>query len=404
MKKIIIVLSATIFCLFNIALTSSFAVSESDYQVVADNNPAQDYKEVMEINNLLFIKLDDKFGIIDKRTNDYILKPIADNILSFNDENETEFKIIIKNKPGYINTDTAVNFMTIYDDLFLTDKYIKTKKDGKYGLIDKNGNTILYPEFQNVSILYSDEKEYISAKKNGKYKLFYKTGKLIPEEELYSVQFFDRKYYTLAADIRPEFKKSGNYKEAVYEKINTINENIDNLVYEIKEIKLPGKIKKDIPENTYNETSEEMQDNEAILNIGKKSYFITNIDSKIGLDDINGKTIIPAVYDSYKLTTPCEHFSTPLILAEKNGTYTLYNTKGKILAEQVYDKINVYRFGQVYSYTQINGISTIKENNREIGVLSKENNDYKFVRTGFSLFMPHKINELIITILNAQEN
>ena len=162
-------------------------------------------------------------------------------------------------------------------------------------------------------------------------------------------------------------------------------------------MKIPGKIKKDVINESDNKSN-----NNSLITIGKKNYYVTTSGTKIGLETETGKTIVPAIYDSYKLTTPCEHFSTPVILAERNDTYAVYNTKGKLLAEQVYDKVNVYRFGKVYSYQLLNGAGIIKDNNKEIGILSKENNDYKFTKTGFSLFTPHKINELIITILNAQ--
>ena len=400
MKKMYIVQGLVLLLLFNVTLSASFALTENDYQIINEKNSViTEYKEVMGFNNFSFVEADEKFGIIDKKTNKFILEPVADEIISYNKTNKTEFKIKINNQTGYINDENSVIFITEYDDMFLTDKYIKTKKDGKYGLIDKNGNIILYPEFQNVGILYSNGNEYISAKQNGKYKLFYNTGKLIPENELYTVQ--TNKNYILAANIRPEFRLSGSNKQTIYEKINAHENDNDGFVYEIQEMKIPGKIKKDVINESDNK-SNNIKNNNSLITIGKKNYYVTTSGTKIGLETETGKTIVPAIYDSYKLTTPCEHFSTPVILAERNDTYAVYNTKGKLLAEQVYDKVNVYRFGKVYSYQLLNGAGIIKDNNKEIGILSKENNDYKFTKTGFSLFTPHKINELIITILNAQ--
>lgn len=320
------------------------------------------------------------------------------------DENNTEFIYKVDDVVGYINTKTAVHLQTDYDNILLMGDYLKVKKDGKYGVIDKEGNIILAPVFQRIGIFNQDGKEYISAKADGKYRLYYNTGKLIPEEKLYSLE--QNTSMLLAKDLKPLFKSAVMKNQITYTKSDESAYD-DSFVYEIKEIPLPGKVKTtNISENIANTESVSPETHSAVIEnnlftVKKKQYLIIKDADKIGIANVDNEVIIPAKYDAFALQTPCSHFIDPVFIVSRDNAYTIFNQKGKILAEQVYDKINVYRKGKIYTYSVENGVGQLKENDKQLGTITKDGDNYKYKSAGFSIFKPHIVNSLIISMLNV---
>ncbi|MCD7740401.1 MAG: WG repeat-containing protein, partial [Candidatus Gastranaerophilales bacterium] len=274
---------------------------------------------------------------------------------------------------------------------------LKIKKDNKFGIIDKEGNIILNPVFDKVSVIYDDDKQYLTGKIDGKVKLFYNTGKLIAESEFYTIPV--KENFSLVQDMKPvlnDYRKNGN---TIYKK--TPAEPGSHFVYEIQEIPLRDKVqiaaieKNAVPNLIDNKNND-------LFYVGKKEFIIANNKYKIGLKDKKGNEIIPAIYNKLNVKKPCEHSSYHVIAAEKNHSYTLYDLKGKILAEQVYDKINIYKYGKIYTYSANDGKWELKVNNKLVGNLTLNGNDYNFQKTSLHIRSLHKINELLITILTTE--
>ncbi len=402
MKKILILtlLIAVSFVYANGA--DAIKVKSSDYEIVEDaaitvpklEDAVDNAQVVKETDTIRIVKLNDKLGIYDKRTHTFIFKPVLDTIDTF-PNSDAEYKVRAKDFVGYLNTNTGANFLTNYDDIFLMDKYIKVKKSGKYGLLDKDGNMILQPAYQQVSVINSGDTEYISAKYDGKYKMFYNTGRLVPEKDLYTIS--NDSSYTLATDIKPIFKNTGNGTLTLYERAQY---NDDGYYIEIKELKLPGKVKvaselPDVKKLNVNNTTNS-------LTINNKEFKIVNNNGRIGIDDLKGNEIVPAVYSSFDLKRPCEHFSTDVIVAKKGPYHTIYDLKGNLIAEQLPDKVNVYKSGKVYSYTYEGGKWILRNNKKELGNVVVTNTGYKFTKTAFTFVNLHKANELLLTILSAK--
>ncbi len=394
MKRTLILIFALTFCLFANSPSYSVETNSSDYQIVNDNSITEEdnanYNVKQETDKLLFIEKNNKLGIIDKTTGEYVLEPIADSISRFKENNDTEYKIRINNNTGYLNTDKKIIFISNYDDIYLSDNYIKVKKDNKYGFFNKMGNPVLKPVFDEVGIIKNDTNEYLTGKYNGEVKFFDKNGKYISENELYIVK--EDNNIILVRDLKPIIKKYRRKNGAMYETPDTV---------EIGHIPLRDKphtafVEKNI-KNHFDEPSED-----TIISIKNKNYILLKNKGKIGLSKENGKEVIPALYDSIDAKNLCKHFSSPVIIAKKHNSLSIYDLKGKMLAEEVYNKINIYKYGKIYSYQFEAGKWILKENNKIIGNITiNDDGSYEFVKTKFHLRSLHKINELLITMLTT---
>ena len=381
---------------FSIELnTSDNEVIESQtIEEVKDIQESSKVVSVFETDKIKVLKVNDKYTIFDKENDSVILEPIVDEISAFN---PNEYKIKINNSVGYFNAENNNRFITNYDDIMLLGKYIKTKYQNKYGLIDKYGNVILKPIYEKVSIFSRDNIEYISGKYNGKYKLYKNTGKLIPEDELYVIS--NDGYYLLAQNLKPELKKYRYKNSTIYQKVQKEK---DNLIYEVEEIKLPDKvqtaiIKKDVT-TVEIENNLPIEDAEPFV-VNDKQYMLVKKDKKYGINTIKGNEVVPVKYDEIVPIKLCEHYKNPVFLTIKNGIYSEYSHSGKLLAEQVYDKVNIYKYGKLYTYTKEDGIWTLRCNGKLIGQIIIDKDGYKYSNIKLHLLPLHKINELFISML-----
>ncbi|MBQ4122696.1 WG repeat-containing protein [bacterium] len=287
-------------------------------------------------------------------------------------------------------------------------EYLKIEVNGKYGLIDKDGNTILAPVFQKISIIDFDGEKCFAAKADGKYRVYYNTGKLIPEEKLYSV--VQNTSILEQEEITPQYTAIIERKEVVYTPIKIpfksfITDNLkkSGFIYEIKEIPII-KVKntgeqQSIEKLTNFDLNEALSNSKNIFTLDNKQFYILNENDKIGISTASKETIVPAKYDSFAVKTPHKLFKTPVFLMNDNGIKSIYDLKGNLLAEQVYNKINVYRNGNLYTFQVEEGKGILRENKNILGYMTKDGDEYKYTSEKFTLFKPHIINNLIITIL-----
>ena len=396
MKKVLL-LSLLLVVSYAANCAGAIETKASDYEIVKQvvNEPIESAEVVLEYGNIKVLKFGDKYGIYNTKTGRYVMQPVLDSVEPLTDKNN-EFKIRAKKLVGYANSDEDYAFLTPYEDMNLYGNYLRIKKNGKYGLLDKKGNTLLIPSFRHVSVIKSGDTEYLVGNYDGKNKIFYNTGKLVPESELYTITYDE--FHAFANDIRPVFKTQRYKNNLVYEK----KEYDDNMTYEIKEMKLPSKTKK-VQNEIKDIKPSELKVQENVITIDKKVYIITKNNKLVGLDTVKGKEIVPSVYDSIDIKKPCEHFSKPVIVAKKGHSYTIYELNGKVAAEQLPNKINIYKYGRVYNYEFEDGIWNLKLDKKVVGKLAIVGNEqYEFTKTAFHVRSLHKMNELLLTILNAQ--
>ncbi len=374
MKKFIfqiLIISAFVF-------TANYAIAEDDY--IVENSEEQVSEAPVEQNNA---------------NNAYLLKVQWDT-LSTLDNNNVDYKITKDGKVGYLNNQDEYTFLTDYDDIFPLGEYLKVKSKKLFGLIDKSGRVILTPVFDKIDLMVNNEgREYIVTKKDGKYRLFYNTGNIVPESELYTVTTDTS--FLLAKDIRPLFKRAYTNTSDRYQEVSNNAE-----TYEIQEIPIPRNIGShptdvDITKVVESNENFEENNNETLLEIGNLQYYLTRDNDRVGISSSNGKEILSPMFNEITFNTPCKHYKNPILIANRDGVNSIYDLSGNLLAEQTYQKINVYKFGKVFSYIPEKGVYM---NSKKIGDLTQNEDGYVFEKTAFCPYPLHKITELLISLVN----
>lgn len=356
-------------------------VSNSEYAVMPISEVQQTETKQNEQSEVIvadlaskkFVLIDNKFYSLKNDDGEFLLSTDWTGFAPLN-EAGTMFKLTQKDRFFFLDTENDNALMYPASDVSLLKNYLKILKDGKFGLIDSFGNVILEPQYERISITNFNNEEFIVAKKDGKNSIYYNTGNIVPEEELYSVSI-DSSLSLLAKDIKPIIKT--NYLKSTYKKL----EEQGKMSYKLEELNIEK-----------NELSDKT------ITIKNKTYYVTSDEKKIGLSTMSNKRILPAEYDKITIKNLSGKFTTPVLLANKEGKHFIYNVKGNLLAEESDDKINIYKYGKVFTYQD--GI--VYKDSVKIGELIEENNEYKFEKTKFSILPIHRINELILTILSAK--
>ena len=152
---------------------------------------AKNYTDCKSIfDNLLIVQAaNGKYGIV--RTNNYssfILEPQYDNISFINDS--SMFLVESNGKLGLFSEDGRRKINLIYDQVTSmgqdSDLYV-VKSNNMYGVVDGNGNIIIYPEYEKIGI------EVSSFSYNGIKNGYILLNKLIPVYQNKGWAFFDTK-------------------------------------------------------------------------------------------------------------------------------------------------------------------------------------------------------------------
>jgi len=116
-----------------------------------------------------------------------VSKPKYDSIEYFRET--SEFLVGSNDKYGIISTDKSTKVRLIYDSIEkITDEektYYVVKQSNLYGLLDSDGNTIIYPEYEQVGI---DVKNYLQNGVTNGYVLY---NKIIPVKQNNKWAIFD---------------------------------------------------------------------------------------------------------------------------------------------------------------------------------------------------------------------
>lgn len=377
MKKRIVYSLVALSAFLSSAVSFAYETKADDYQIIPEEN--------LTVKNIT--------EYIDESK----MQPI--------NESQTEFIYKLNDKTGYLDKKTEFGFITEYDSITSLDKLLKVSNDGKYGVIDKQGNIILSPQFQKINLLTSDGNEYIEAKLNGKYKMYYTSGKLIPLNELMNIT--GNTTILLAKDLKPEIKEYsfGKFEETKTNIAVEPKEN-ENISYEITEIPVSGKNNiidsaKDIVEYEATTVIEPaVAEEKNIFNIVDKQFYFINENGKTGVLDHNKQVVVPAQYDKIAIKLPCAHYVNPVFVVYRNNLYGVLDINGNILADQTDEELFIYKNNDVYSY-RLDGTGKLTKNGEEIGTLTKTNDKYKYTANKFLALKPHCVINLIKTILNV---
>lgn len=257
-------------------------IIKCEYESVTSDNYYNEDQNNEKAGFIVSKKTDDgyRYGYINYRGSK-IVKPIftqLERVTEISDDKNIYFIAFKDGQAGLLkNNKEIVNYE--YEDIqynVLSDVFI-IQRNGKYGATTREGKTILYPEYSSV---YTGG-IYINAVKDN------------------VIEIFDLQGNKIETDINSKIKtENSNYyitidKNNIY-KVVDANENvIINNDYNYMEY-LPG------------------------------DYFIVARDSKNGVVDINGKSVIELKYDSISRIN-----ETNILQAEINKSIELYNLNMK---------------------------------------------------------------------------
>ena len=176
--------------------------------LLSENIIEANYDELEEAKTGMFIaKKDDKYGIIDEKSETkldfnnqsiiynekgdfYITEDENYNNKILNNNYETKLEGIltdIDNEKGYIELKQGEEYKYYNfkfeeqkeEDIFTNNTLFVDKKDGKYGLIDKKGKTVV--EYIYDDMIRQNQFGYVAVKKDGKWGAIDRSGNVVQD-------------------------------------------------------------------------------------------------------------------------------------------------------------------------------------------------------------------------------
>lgn len=290
-----------------------------------------------------------KWGVIDSRGNtiitpeydEYIVipdstKPIFICTYDVNYDDDTYKTKVINEKNEQIYTDyEKVEALENYDEsnnLWYTKNMLKVMKDGKYGLLNTNNNTLIVNcEYDDIYTAKGVENSFITEKDN-KYGLVDNIGTVVIEN----------KY----KDIMP---LTDQYEDGF------IVENEDG------KYGLIGYSKQEILKTEYDEIKQVS---------GDKNYYITKEGNDIEVIDLEGKKYLAGDYDDIISVNNGN------AIIKKNNKFGIVKVDGTKLIDSKYDSI-VYANGDNYIVEDNTKYGVINTNGEELIEIKYENIIYR---------------------------
>lgn len=361
MKKIVLIILAIIVILFTIFIINKN--KDSNYEI----------KEVVNYNYYQLNK-DQKIGVINTK-GEIIIEPIYDNIKIPNPEKDVficqkEDNAIILNSNAqqifseYEEVD-AIDLNGIVSDVPYEKEVLKYKQSGKYGIISYEGKKVTKPIYEEIQGLTNKEGEML-VKKDGKYGVINCKGKVIIKSKYDSISgdgFYTKndkyKYSGYIVNIKTEDGYRYGY---INNKLKKILDEEYSEIYRIME--------NDDIENTYIITTKKgmtgvtKNNNQLIDSIYQdiefeknNKVFIVKRNSKYGVLDINGNTIVPVEADTIQENGI-------YILATKNNEQKYYDLSGNIINNLKYEAVNKTQNEKYFITTDTNGRYGLIDNNK----------------------------------------
>lgn len=310
------------------------------------------------IKNSLKIKKDGKYGIVNTEGKVILETKYAD-ITNLGNDDKAGY--IVKNEEekygiiSYLDTQVLETKFENIEKIYGNDMYV-IKEGGKQKLIDKNGNTILSDGFNEIKEILKNKENGIIFVKDGKYGVMKLTGEItiapIYEElkeakEGILIAKKDNKYGIVDLTNTPkiEFKYASiNYNEKadIYiiedENVNCniINNNfetkITGILSEINEEKGYIKLRVEDQYKYYNFKFEEKSSSEVLTS---NTIFLSKKDGKYGFVDKEGNVIVEYIYDDATEQNLCGFAA-----IKRDGKWGSIDNKGNVVIEPTYNLDN----------------------------------------------------------------
>lgn len=299
----------------------------------------------------IVIEKDGKKGIFTTVSNEIVIEPKYDEIISINNNNENGY--IVKNsenKYGIMSNDKKIILDLKYDEIknLESKDYVVVKennvlkiinkqgqtiietgfdsiekinsdefiiiKDGKYGVLDKSGNTVLPNEYEDIKPSITS---YYIAKKNGKYGIVSSadnSAKIDFEYEninyIKEADFFEAEKSDYTTDlINRDFKKE-------LESVIISDLNMDDGYI---------RVRKDSEYKYYNFKFEEKTNIEVLTG---NTLFLVKENGKYGYVNKNNEKIVDCIYDDAK-----EQNEFGYSAVKKDGKWGVLKADGTVILE-----------------------------------------------------------------------
>ena len=343
-------------------------------------------------NNVLKVKQNDKFGLINLDGNE-LIAPIYDEIYSLKGIKES---LIIKQDGlyGLLNNKGNLIISPKYKEIKSLDEkdyqkgYITIDENDKYGLLDATGKTILENKYERIDNIYSDN--YYVIEESGKQKLINKTGEeasltdydkitqIINSGIVYSK---DNKYGVInfngetlvkpiydyleeintdvfkatlndkcgLIDLNEEIKLTYEYTDIYYNKDAKIYiaENADytssiyNSNFELKAIGVISELNNDNQyiklktNDTYKYYNFDMEEKDIKYILSSNTLYVSKNNGKYGFVNKKGDIVIDYIYDD-----ATEQNSFGFAAIKKDGLWGAIDSNGNIIIEPKYNLDN----------------------------------------------------------------
>lgn len=249
------------------------------------------FDEIICKGNLIFVKINNKFGIFSQDMEEDLVQYKYDEIKFCKD------KILVKynEKFGILDKNGNELVPCNYDDIVYDNNYFIVKENQKYGVLDDNGKEVIPFVYDEIIM----NNKFFIVKKGQKYGVLDESGKEIIECKYDKIDFDNNVYIVLQ-----------NQKHGI---IDQSGEILLDLKYD---------------EIHYDETSKD------IIHIKQNE--------KCGIVNNDGTQLIPCEYEEIKII----NYSNVVFLVKQNGKWGMLDNKGKSLTHCVYDEIKIAYIGE----------------------------------------------------------
>ncbi len=334
---------------------------------------------------------DNKYGvinnkgetIIDPSYQEYIVIPNSgkDIFLCTYDvdyDNNTYKTKALNSKNEEIFTDySQIEAISNYDEnnnITYEQNALKVQKDGKYGIIDINGNELLPCEYDELYSLKNTDNSII-IEKDGKKGLVDSTGKKVIDTTYKDILPLGDDY-KLGYIVVDEDNNYGvvdcNNQEVLEPKYEDIKSMTDNGKYIVKEKNNWELVNKD---GTVNEIKA-LENADDVTGL-KSGNIIIKENNKFGVINQNGDEIVSTDYDDVKFAF------TDTFIVKKDGKYGLANSENKIVIDPIYETMNYIESADLVEASEDGITSNLIDSSLETklsGIVSEINTNKSYIK------------------------
>lgn len=248
---------------------------------------------------------------------------------------------------------------------------LRVQKDGKYGLIDLDGKTIVECEYDNIYTLKSVTESFV-VEKDGKLGLINSKGQTVVDIKYSKIEVLKEGYKDayLVADENGAYGvvsiSGSKLLENQYEEIKYLS---SNEIFAVKEAEVWKLV------NTKGEALQTSDGEEFVFTKGDN--VIVKKDGKYGIETLAGESVIPNEYDDLSYAFSIYY------IAKKDDKYGIINVNNETIKEFEYENMYVVEEGSfIVADKSVSETAVLDSNLTEkiSGVISEVNTQKGYIK------------------------